>query len=160
MKIGIISDTHSRKAPKQMLEDFKSVDLIIHVYDIFSIEDYNFFKSFKEMKAVFGNVDSGELRKILPETIIFDVEGVSVGIWHGFGQPLKVINFVTKEFQGKKVDVAIFGHSHLPFNETIDGVLYFNPGSLTDIVRSPYCSYGIMEIKNKKITAKIIKVKN
>ena len=57
------------------------------------------------------------------------------------------------------MDCVIFGHSHQPFNETIDHVLYFNPGSPNDIISAPYCSYGILEVTDKKIVAKLIKVK-
>jgi putative phosphoesterase len=58
------------------------------------------------------------------------------------------------------VDVVIFGHSHWPVNETINNVLYFNPGSPNDVVRAPYCSYGIINIDAGKISAKIVKVRN
>ena len=31
MKIGVISDTHSKKIPDQVLSDFKEVDLIVQI---------------------------------------------------------------------------------------------------------------------------------
>ena len=54
--------------------------------------------------------------------------------------------------------MVIFGHSHLPFQQEIKGVLYFNPGSITDKVRPPFCSYGVLEIKKSTITAHIVKI--
>ena len=63
---------------------------------------------------------------------------------------------VRKEF--KQVDVIIFGHSHIPCNERIDGVLFFNPGSPTDKIFAPYNSYGMIEITGKNINARIIKI--
>ena len=158
MKIGVVSDTHSHNLPKQMIDDFKNVDLIVHAGDFCSGKDLAMFKKINEVRAVFGNMDGLELRQVLPERDIFEVEGVKIGLYHGQGSPERVLNFVKKEFRKDKVDIAIFGHSHQSFNSVIDDVLYFNPGSPTDIVRPLYCSYGILEIENGKVSGKIIKV--
>lgn len=64
---------------------------------------------------------------------------------------------VAAKFKSDNVDVIVFGHSHLPLNEKRSGVLYFNPGSPTDDIFSPYNSYGIIEV-SYNISAKIIKV--
>ncbi|VAX37795.1 Predicted phosphoesterase MJ0623 [hydrothermal vent metagenome] len=159
MKIGVVSDTHSKDVPPQLIKDFQKVDLIVHAGDFCSLEDYQFFQKIQEVKAVYGNVDEQRLCRKLPRRQVFEVEGVKIGVYHGEGSPHVVINFVKEEFKKDKVDVVIFGHSHYPFNEKIGKVLYFNPGSPNDIVRSPYCSYGILEIKSKNnIVAKIVKV--
>ena len=158
MKIGVVSDTHSHLIPKQLLDDFKTVDLIIHAGDFCSVADLKIFKKIAKVRAVYGNMDGLELRQILPERDIFQVEGVAVGLRHGHGTPGKVLEFMKEEFKKNKVDVVIFGHSHYPVNETINGVLYFNPGSPNDSVRAPYCSYGILNIKDGTVSGKIIKV--
>ena len=160
MKIGVVSDTHSYDLPKQMMDDFKNVDLIVHVGDFCSGEDLNRFKKINEVRAVFGNMDGLELRHILPEHEIFEAEGLKIGLCNGEGSPERVLSFVRNVFKKDKVDVVIFGHSHHAFNEIIDGVLYFNPGSPTDTVRPPYCSYGILEINNGKASGSIIKVRD
>lgn len=158
MKIGVVSDTHSHLIPKKLLNDFKSVDLIIHAGDFCTTDDLNVFKKIKEVRAVFGNMDGLEIRQILPEKVIFQVDGVKIGLCHGYGSPDKVPKVVKSEFKNDKVHVVIFGHSHFPYNETINGVLYFNPGSPNDVVRAPYCSYGMLNINHGQVTAKIIKV--
>jgi hypothetical protein len=158
MKIGVVSDTHSHLIPKKLLEDFKTVDLIIHAGDFCTKDDLNIFKKIKKVRAVFGNMDGLEIRQILPEKDIFQVDGVTIGLFHGHGSPDKVPKIVRSEFKGNKVHVVIFGHSHCPFNETIDGVLYFNPGSPNDVVRAPYRSYGMLDINHGQVTARIIKV--
>ncbi len=158
MKIGIISDTHSYVVPQQVIDDFKAVDLIVHAGDFCSAADLRIFTKIKKVHAVFGNMDGLELRQILPERDIFEVEGLKIGLYHGHGPSGKVLDSVKAEFKKDKVDVVIFGHSHQPFNEKINSVLYFNPGSPSDIVRAPYCSYGILEINNGKVSGKIIKV--
>jgi len=62
-----------------------------------------------------------------------------------------------ESFKNDRVDLVIFGHSHKAFNEKRGDILYFNPGSPTDQIFSPFNSYGIIEI-NDKIEARIIKI--
>ena len=160
MKIGVISDTHSYRVSQQILKDFKNVDLIIHVGDFCSKADLMIFKKIQKVRAVSGNMDGLEIRQILPERDVFQVDGLTVGLYHGHGPADKVLDIVQKEFRRDKVDIVIFGHSHQPVNEVIDNVLYFNPGSPTDIVRAPYCSYGILKIEEGKVSGEIIKVES
>lgn len=159
IKIGVISDTHSHVVPRQLLDDLKNVDLIVHAGDLCTEKDLNIFKKIQKVRAVCGNMDGYELHQILPERDIFQINGMTIGLCHGHGSADKVLNFVKKEFKKDGVDVIIFGHSHHPTNEIIDNILYFNPGSPNDIVRSPYCSYGILEIKGDKVSGKIIRIK-
>jgi len=160
MKIGVVSDTHSHAVPQQLLDDFKGVDLIIHAGDICSKEDLEVFKRVQKVRAVCGNMDNNEICQIFPERDIFQAGGITIGLHHGRGPADKVLGLIKEEFQHDKVDVVVFGHSHQPMNETIDGVLYFNPGSPNDIVRAPYHSYGILEIEDGKVFGKIIRIGN
>ncbi len=159
MKIGIVSDTHSQALPKQMLDDFKKVDFIVHAGDFCTVQDLDKFAKLKEVKAVYGNMDDLNIRKKFPHRQIFPCGKFFIGIFHGRGPPKILLEVVEAEFKNEKVDVIIFGHSHQPLNETIDGVLYFNPGSPNDFVSAPYRSYGILEVTDDKIVGKIIKVK-
>jgi len=159
MKIGVIADTHSLEIPREVREAFKGVDLIIHAGDFCSLEDVEVLKKIKELKAVHGNMDDPEVRMKFPPRQVIDCEGVKIGLTHGRGSSFQVLDFVRKEFENDKLDAVIFGHSHEPLNETIGGVLYFNPGSPNDKVHAPYNSYGILEIKDGKIKAKIARLK-
>jgi len=55
-----------------------------------------------------------------------------------------------------EADMVLFGHTHKPFNQNIDDVLFFNPGSPTNPRNTPDKTYGIIDIDDK-IKAKIIK---
>lgn len=162
MKIGVIADTHipdrAKEIPKEILEDFKNADLIIHAGDLVDLAVLDKLKSVcKHVKAVWGNMDPYEVRKKLPEKEILEVGGYRIGVMHGYGSPAKLIDFLASSFKNDKVDLIIFGHAHTSFNEKKGDILFFNPGSPTDKVFSPYNSYGIIEI-NDKIEAKIIKL--
>ena len=45
----------------------------------------------------------------------------------------------------READVALFGHTHIPFEEYVDGLYLFNPGSLRD------GNYGILDISSAGI---------
>lgn len=158
MKIGVTSDTHSRPLPKKMLDDFRHVDLIVHAGDFCDLEVLEKLEKIKEVKAVYGNMDGADLRRRLPGRQIFRAGPRTIGLFHGEGAPLQLLSRVMEEFKGEKLDAVIFGHSHNSFNEKIDGVLYFNPGSPNDDVSAPYCSYGVIEISNQDLTGKIVKI--
>ena len=158
MNIGVISDTHSNPIPKQVLEAFKKVDFIIHAGDFCDEEILKVLKGVKEVKGVWGNMDPAKLRKIFPAKQLIPCGKFKIGLYHGEGPGLKILERVKQEFKNDKVDAVVFGHSHQPFNEKIDGVLYFNPGSPNDTISAPCCSYGILEVNEKSIMGKIIKL--
>lgn len=159
MKIGVVSDTHCLLIPKQLIEDFKEVDFIIHGGDFCSLEDFKIFQGINPVKAVYGNMDDEDLCQILPRRQIIKCEGVSIGLCHGHGRSRDALDNAIQEFSSDEVDVVIFGHSHFPFKETINNVMYFNPGSPNDIIRAPYRSYGVINITKGKAVPKIIKVR-
>lgn len=157
MRIGVLSDTHSRDLPKQMIDDFKKVDLIIHAGDLCSKDVLDELKKIKEVKAVYGNMDDKGVRTVLSRNEIIHCGTYAIGIFHGEGHPHQLLDCVKREFVNKKVDAIVFGHSHQPMNERIDSVLFFNPGSPTDTVFAPYRSYGILEI-NDSLIGRIVKI--
>lgn len=162
MKIGVISDTHiperASSIPQKILDEFKNVDMIIHVGDLTDLGVLNKLRSISSnVKAVRGNMDPDALKKELPEKEIFKIGNFKIGVMHGYGAPNNLIELMTCAFKGEALDLIIFGHSHSPFNEKRNGILFFNPGSATDKIFSPYNSYGIIEI-NDKIEGRIIKI--
>ena len=135
MKIGVIADTHipvsARELPGEVRDHFKDCDLIIHVGDIVEEWVLEELGKLAETKAVRGNMDSAELKKRLPEKMLLNVSGKKIGVVHGSGPAFKAFKAASEAFR-KKPDIIIFGHSHIPFNEERDGILFFNPGSPTD----------------------------
>lgn len=158
MKIGVVSDTHSRAIPKQLLNDFKKVDLIIHAGDFCTQKDLEIFKKIGNVKAAYGNMDEPPLRKILPRRDILTLESFRIALFHGEGARQTILKTVETEFSKEKVDCIVFGHSHQAFNEKRGPILFFNPGSPNDTVSAAYCSYGILELSEKNIEGRIIKV--
>ena len=162
MKILVLSDTHIPQAaeelPSKIYDEVKSADLLLHAGDITSLIFLkNLQKLAKDVKAVYGNMDCPSLREILPKKEVIKVNGFSIGLIHGWGAPSGLIDLAEKEFQDKRPDIIIFGHSHQPLCLNKNGILFFNPGSPTDKVFSESNSYGIITI-NDSIDAKIIRL--
>lgn len=158
MKIGVVADTHSLDLPAKLLKALEKTDLIVHAGDFCSLKEYKVFKNIKPVKAVSGNCDETSLLKKLPVKDIFEIGGVNVGLFHGEGSARTTLDSVINKFIDDDVDVVIYGHTHEPVVSEIHGVTYFNPGSPNDIITAPYCSYGLMEIKNGKFKINIKKI--
>jgi len=169
MKIGVISDTHipdkCEHVPEAALNAFKHVDLIVHAGDMVDLGVIDELKSAcPKVVAVAGNMDSQTVTRKFPVKQIFEISGYKIGLMHGSGAPLNLIKIIKNAFKNDHPDVIIFGHSHKPINEIIDGILFFNPGSATDFSSGCAASYGIIEIKEREaggglaIDAKIIKI--
>ena len=111
-KIGLLSDTHGL-LDKRVLEHFKDVDEICHAGDIGSDEVLRKLREFKPTRAVFGNMDSGEVRYTLDEFYRFRVEDVNVLMTHIGGYPGHYNPWLIPMFTKEPPDLFVCGHSHI-----------------------------------------------
>jgi len=74
---------------------------------------------------VLGNNDDDDGYDIVRATIA----GVRVLLTHILPRPHALARGVRDSLRDKPADVVVFGHSHLPHNEVIGGVRFFNPAS-------------------------------
>jgi len=174
IRIGVISDTHipdrGEHVPRIVLDAFKQVDLIIHAGDLVSLGVIEELKSVcSKVVVVAGNMDQEAVRKKYPVKQVLEIFGHRIGLLHGAGPALNLPELLKDTFREDDCDLIIFGHSHKPMNEKIGAVLFFNPGSATDLTAA-YNSYGIIELKKRpansslaynscsEIEAKVIKI--
>ena len=151
MRIGVISDTHISTVddlPAVILNALSSVDLIVHAGDFTERAVLDGLGKIAGVKAVWGNMDSGILRKILPEKETFEFGGRRIGLVHGWGGPWGIADKVREVFADE--DLIIYGHSHQSWKEFIRGSILFNPGRARE-------SFGLISIDNE-ITAEIIRL--
>lgn len=120
-RIGVISDTHGL-LDKRVLEHFKDVDEIWHAGDIGSDEVLRRLREFKPTRAVFGNMDSGDVRWTLDEFYRFRVEDVNVLMTHIGGYPghyspwlIPMFNNSLEHYDdpNQRIDLFVCGHSHI-----------------------------------------------
>lgn len=161
IKVGVISDTHISSfadLPEKILQDLSDANLILHAGDLVSLDVLRGLKGTGiKIYAVWGNMDPLEIKHLLPEKEIIQIDQFRIGLTHGIGAPPNLKKVVREKFKNEKIDCIVYGHSHSPNNEIDQGILYFNPGSPTDKFFAPYNSYGILLI-DKDISGKIIKI--
>lgn len=129
--IGILSDTHSCWDDRYA-KHFKECDEIWHAGDI---GDISIVKRLEEIcpvvRAVSGNIDHGEVRRLCPEVISFEVEGVKVWLTHIGGYPGRYSPGVKSILCEEGIKLMVTGHSHIlkvmPDKEL--GLLHINPGA-------------------------------
>lgn len=152
MLIGVVSDTHLRKSDNRFFylvkKYFSDCDLIIHAGDIVDIEIFDGIE--KEIIAVKGNMDIGIN---LPSKRVLELENMRIGVVHGYGSPQGIQKRVIGEFE--KVDCIVFGHTHFPMVEKVNGILLFNPGSAFDGRYGYKSSIGYLEIVNGLLKTRI-----
>ncbi len=85
-RIGLLSDTHAY-LDKRVFAHFRDVDEIWHAGDIGSMEVLQALREFRPTRAVYGNMDGGDVRYSLSEFYRFRVEGVQVLMTHIGGYP-------------------------------------------------------------------------
>jgi uncharacterized protein len=160
MRIVVLSDTHIPKAaqdmPQEVYQDIGKADMVLHAGDIVEKEFLEKLMRLNETKAVYGNMDTFAVRAMLNQKEVVKAGKFKIGLIHGYGVQSDLMETVKAEFG--KVDAIVFGHSHKPVNTVKDGILFFNPGSPTDKVFAEYNSYGILDIDDKKIEGKIIRL--
>ena len=129
-RIGLISDTHGTF--DQTLKTFlKDVDEIWHAGDIGSPEVADQIAAFKPLRAVYGNIDGGIMRRTYREFLSFECEGVSVLMTHIGGYPGKYDPSIQGSILVHPPKLFISGHSHIlkvKFDKTL-GMLHINPGA-------------------------------
>lgn len=159
MQIGVISDTHiPRRAvivPDVVKQKFKEVDLIIHAGDLVDLKVIKELEEIAPVEAVYGNIDPVQVRDRLPRKRLISLGNFTIGIFHGDGVSGNTLKRAREAFSGYKTDCIVFGHSHIPLTERIDGILMFNPGSPTDRRKQPYHSFGLLTLTGESIDGRI-----
>lgn len=129
-RIGLLSDTHGYW-DERYLKYFEECDEIWHAGDIGSKEVMDRLAEFRPFRGVYGNIDGQDIRKILPETNRFTVEGADVIMKHIGGYPGKYDNSIKKVLQESSPNLFISGHSHIlkvKYDNELD-LLHINPGA-------------------------------
>lgn len=160
MKIGVISDTHltgfDRRLEKIAETYFSDVEVIFHAGDIVDVGVLDVFEG-KEIYAVCGNMDLPSVRQTFPQKMTLEIEGFRIGLIHGWGTPIGIEEKLIQQFDN--IDCLVYGHTHQAVNSVRNNVLFFNPGSPTDIRFAHNNTIGILQI-GEVITGETISISN
>ena len=157
---GVVSDTHlqdGQALPGELVAALDGVGVILHAGDLTSPGVIRQLEQIAPVVAVRGNMDSPALHEELAARLTLEVYGRRIGLMHGSGAPGSLPARVRQSFD--RVDTIVFGHSHGPMKEVIDGVLMFNPGSPTDRRFAPRRTCGILTVaEDGQIEAEIVEL--
>ncbi len=131
MRIGLLSDTHSYLDDK-IFTYFEACDEIWHAGDIGTLELADKLAAFKPLRAVYGNIDGHEIRKVHPENQQFKCENLNVWITHIGGYPGHYAIDIREEIKRNPPDLFICGHSHIlkvMRDPKLNNMLHINPGA-------------------------------
>src|SRR5271154_2795430 len=81
MLLGLVSDTHGLLRP-EALAALQGVDQILHAGDVGAPEILEKLAEIAPVTAVRGNVDTEPWSRTLPETELFEAEGVTIYLLH------------------------------------------------------------------------------
>lgn len=153
MNVALIADTHMPRMaeglPQALVEGLRAqeVALILHAGDLTDLSVVPLFEAIAPFDMVAGNNDGPEIVLRYGRQKVVTVEGVSIGLIHGDGQRGRTVDRARLAFAGEDVAAVVFGHSHEPHCEQVDGVWLLNPGSPTDKRRAPSYSYMILRVE-------------
>ncbi|HXY14813.1 MAG TPA: metallophosphoesterase family protein [Terriglobales bacterium] len=148
--VGVISDTHGLLRP-EAIEALRGSDYIIHAGDI---GDPTILKRLAELApvtAVRGNVDRESWTQNIPETNVLEVTGLSIYLLHD-------LHKLDLRPESAGFAAVVFGHSHVPRQETKKGVLYFNPGSTGPRRFKLPVSVGHLLIDEGKLLSEVVEL--
>ncbi|MDQ3932910.1 MAG: metallophosphatase family protein [Actinomycetota bacterium] len=150
LRVVVLADTHmragsSRRLPERARAELAQADVILHAGDIVDATVLDALAAYASVHAVLGNNDLS-LVGVLPRILALELASVRIGMIHDSGPRRGRAARLHRLFPD--ADIVVFGHSHVPVNETgVAGQLLFNPGSPTERRREPHGTIGILELE-------------
>ena len=148
--IGVLSDTHGLLR-ERVKDKLRGCGLIVHAGDVDSASVLAELREIAPVVAVRGNVDRGSWASELDEVEYLDVDGTRIYVIHDR-------NKLDARALPIGTGVVIYGHSHRPHVECVDGVLYLNPGSAGPRRFNLPVSMALLHIQPDSIRPELIEV--
>lgn len=148
MLIAIVSDTHhDKESLNKILKCTEKAEVLIHLGD--NVEDAEYIKKhFKgETYYVRGNCDP---YNSAPSESMLEFNGKKIFAAHGDRYGVKMGPLMLK-FRAEELGahIALYGHTHMPHIEEVEGMWIINPGSPA-LPRLSKKSIAFMEIEENK----------
>jgi hypothetical protein len=161
MRIAVIADTHMprgrRALSPECLDRLRRAELILHAGDLTGLSFLDWLRSVgPPIAAVFGNVDEPEVQRELPSQRVINAAGVRIGMVHIPGPRVGRGERLIRRFPG--CDAIIYGHTHAPSVERLDGLWLLNPGSPTERRRSPTRTMLELVVSGSLLTPRLIEL--
>ena len=163
MRVAIVSDTHlprgARRLPEACVRRIAAADLLLHVGDFSTAAVLRELEAIgPSVMGVHGNVDSAELRRLLPAERVVEADGARIAMLHDAGPRAGRLSRMQARF-GERAQALVFGHSHMPLHEQAeDGFQIFNPGSPTERRRAPRHTMGMARVEGGRLQFELVEL--
>ena len=129
LKAAVFSDTHGNTAPMLEAARGSGADVFIHLGD-HDRDAVELRRAFPEVPlySVCGNCD---LNPLAPERLLVQLGPVKAFLTHGhlYGVSRAQADWLVYAAQEQGAQIAMFGHTHSAFYESVGGVTLLNPGT-------------------------------
>jgi uncharacterized protein len=162
VRIIALADTHAprrwKSCPPSVAAQLRGADLIVHAGDVCTAEVLEELSGYAPVHAVIGNNDGADVTTWGAQlTLEFEVDGLRLAMIHDSGQATGRLARMRRTFP--LADLVVFGHSHIPLDQSEAGLRIFNPGSPTDRRRQPHGTLGVLEVAaGQLVAARIVDV--
>jgi uncharacterized protein len=162
VRVVVLADTHGprrwRVCPPPVAAHLRTADLILHAGDVCTASVLTELAQYAPVVAVVGNNDRPDVAGWgATPTAELTLDGLRLAMLHDSGSAAGRLARMRRTFPG--ADLVVFGHSHIPLDETAAGLRIFNPGSPTDRRRQPHGTIGVLHIADGRLhEASIIEV--
>jgi putative phosphoesterase len=151
MRFAVLTDTHAprfwKRCPPAVAARLDGVDAILHAGDVCIAEVLDELAAFAPVHAVLGNNDGADVAAWgAPEELHLELAGLRLAMVHDSGPARGRGPRLRGLFP--EAQLVVFGHSHIPWDETFAGQRAFNPGSPTDKRRQPQATMGELVIED------------
>jgi len=156
-RLLVISDTHGNLANAQKAINLMgSIDLIVHAGDHY-LDALKISRS--AVIPVVGVAGNRDYSSEAAEEELFCVEDSKLYVTHGHQYAATArVSGLQKRAKHLGAQVVIYGHTHVPHLEVLDGRMYLNPGSLHLPRDASGKSFALLEIRGKTVSARITRL--
>ena len=161
MLVAVVSDTHlprgARRLPEPCVVRLRAADIVLHCGDIATAAVLAELEALgPPVHAVAGNVDEPALQVSLPRELVVEAEQARIAMTHVAGPARGREERLRARFPD--VDAIVYGHTHRPQVELVDGVWILNPGSPTERRRSPARTMLLLEVRGRELAPQLVVV--
>jgi len=154
VRVVVLADTHAprrwRVCPPRVAGHLRRADLILHAGDVCTASVLTELAEYAPVVAVLGNNDGPDVADWgAVATAELDLDGLRVAMVHDSGAAAGRMARMRRRFLA--ADLVVFGHSHIPLDQSGPGLRIFNPGSPTDRRRQPHGTLGVVEIDSGRL---------
>jgi putative phosphoesterase len=159
-RVAVISDTHlprgARPLSRECLDVLAAADLILHGGDITEAAVLDTLRELAPLEAVFGNMDSDELRASLPKERVVEVGGARIGMVHIPGPAAGRSARLVTRFPN--CDAVVYGHTHVPEVVREGSTWILNPGSPTERRKAPHRAMLELAVESGELEPRLIEL--